>query len=263
MTYSQTSLASSWSKFVTADGLGYSLGRLVLSLAISVLFFPFGLLAIAALCAALLAVPQNVMSLRPPSGPDKAALRALTTFLLLATGLPSAIGMIPSLFNDSIVKFYVESGMRLANLSFFSTVLRDWLSYFGPLEPRKGPQYALASVGIGLVLPALYAWYFPILQRYSLLRPSSLSDKASRVRELIALIWCAALTWGTIYIFYQVPPVRLVSLGILDPGTQLTYFRVPITLFCVSACLVGAFAFGALLFAFKARIFLNLKSRES
>jgi hypothetical protein len=250
----QTSFAHYWSNFVTADGWGYALGRLTLSLAISVALFPYGLVVVAVLFALMLPVTDDLLTTELPRTPD--AKLATAAKRLFATGIivPTLFGTVPAQLSPELRQSLAQFVLDATNLFYFDTSLAEWRSFYGAEDGRRGPQYVVAAAALMYSLPLLFAYYFPglreLFRRYS---NAVVFGGIPRGQFLGAMI-LGLLSLAPPVLFCVWPPTISHDLGIVGPGTQLSYFVMPLGFLASIISVMSSIAVTAILFTAKLKL---------
>jgi hypothetical protein len=254
MTQSENSLASYWSNFVTADGWSYTLGRLALSLAISVVFFPFGLVIVAALFSILLPITDDLRKGELPRTPDPKLVTAAKRLFVTGIVVPTLFGAVPALLSPELRQSAAQLVLDATSLSYFDTSLVEWRSFYGPEDRRRGPQYVVSAAALMYSLPLLFAYYFPglreLFRRYS----NAVVFGVIPRRQFVGATILGLLSFASPVLFCVWSPTVSHDLGVVGPGTQLSYFVIPLSFLVSTISAMSSIALTAILFAAKLKL---------
>jgi hypothetical protein len=242
MTQPQTSFAHSWSKFVTADGWGYTLGRLTLGLVISILFFPFGAIPILFLWASGMSWTDDVVM----EASSRDASAKLGYRLLAASFIaPSLIGASSHLLGTDQAAAAGRFLLHIAGFSIFPTSLADWVAYYAD-DPLRGTKYVLTVVSAICCFGLITAEYMRALRRLVVQQTADLISSGAKLPGYGHIVILIILCLATPYFFcladvhrlkFSGPSVRMGS-----PDLLLLAFTIPNTLFVVGLMPFGAYA---------------------
>jgi hypothetical protein len=242
MTQQQTSLAHYWSNFVTADGWGYTFGRLTLSLGISILFFPFGPVLILLLWASGMSWTADVLM----EGSSRNASAKLGYRLLAASFiLPSIIGACSQLLDIDRAAAAGQFLLYITGFSIFPTSLADWVSYYAD-DPLRGTKYVLTVVSAICCFGLLTAEYMRALRRLIVQQAAELLSSGAKLPSYWHIAILSILCLATPYYFCLADVHRLKFSGpstrMGSPDLLLLAFSIPNTLFVVGLMPFGAYA---------------------
>ncbi len=257
MSASLNSFSALWSRFVTADGASYTAGRVALALVISVLLFPFGLAIVVALWAFLSPMPLVLPDMKTPGFTSPATLPSLGRLFAWSFILPTALGSIPLLLSAESSLQLANSAIALAEFSFIHTSLEEWLRFYEHDGVRRGVQYVITALAIGYALPLLYAHYARHLLALPVKFAGSLMSGVISKTTLFWYVLISVLAWAGPNLFFIMSPQVSHDLGIVGPGTQLTFFHFPVVVVPALGELVCCIALGALLSGIRAVVSPN------
>jgi hypothetical protein len=241
MTQSENSLASYWSNFVTADGWSYTLGRLALGLAISILLFPFGYVLILLLWANGMDWTENGDF---GNAEKNVSSRLIYRLLAIIFIFPSLSGASIHLLSQNEVESLGRQVLSVAGFSVFPSSLPEWVTYYSS-SPIRGTKYVVTVTAAMFCFALLSAEYMRKLRALIVEQAKEFVTSSAKLPGAAYLTFLGFAFLVTPFLFGVASVHSVADSGMStrmgSPALFLVTFTLPVTIFLVGLLPIGAY----------------------